>query len=1115
MPCSKCGTNNPSTNNFCAKCGNALVKHCAKCKAETPPTSDFCGKCGAPLTNGAVAAVATSPPPGLASNLHVAPESSSPEALDGERKNVTALFADIKGSMELIEDLDPEDARRLVDPALKLMMDAVHRYEGYVAQSTGDGIFALFGAPIAHEDHPQRALYAALRMQEDIRRHAERLRAEKGVNLQVRVGVNTGEVVVRSIKTDDAHTEYTPIGHSISLASRLQTLTAPGSIAISETVRKLVEGYFALKALGPTRIKGVSEPINVYELTGLGPLRTRLQRSAGRGLTKFVGRERETEALKHAAEQAKSGHGQIVAAMAEPGVGKSRLFFEFKATSQSGWMLLETFSVSHGKASAYLPVIDLLRNYFDISATDDERKRREKVAGRIAILDRSLEDALPYLFSLLGIVEGVDPLAQMNGQIRKRRTLEAIKRILLRESLNQPLMVIFEDLHWIDTETQALLNLLADSIATAKVLLLVNYRPEYRHEWGSRTYYTQLRLDPLSGDSAEDVLSAMLGDGIELAPLKHLIIDKTEGNPFFMEETVQALFDDAALVRNGTVKLTKSLSQLKIPPRVQAILASRMDRLPPDEKDLLQTLAVIGREFSFGLLRNVVAKSDEELNRMLTDLQLGEFVYEQPATDDIEFIFKHALTRDVAANSMLIEKRKALHERTAQAIEVLYAERLDDHVGNLAHHYAQSANTWQAVKYLYLAGQQAVQRSAHQQAIAHLTAGLELLDTLPESPEREARELELASALVQVLQHTKGYSAPETVEVAARARALAEKTGNLAQLVLQLSSICRAAFVSGNYRKAGVLADQLLGVAQRQGSPTSLWLAHYSQLQARCLSGDPIGAEENFGSMCSLFEMAGFQQVPGMNVAAMGNASLPVWILGRAERSRECILRANVFAQASKNPYDLAYARFWESWLYRRLREPQRADAAATQAVALSEEHGFLLLREMALICMGWARAYLGDTDEGVSLIRKGLAGRAENEARVGITDYITVLAEALALDGALTDALSTIEDALQANPQEMIFRPNILTCRGELQFKIGRAELAEADFREAIALAQKMSAKAWELGATTSLARLLAKQDRRDQARTMLADIYGWFTEGFDTAGLKDARALLDELAA
>ncbi len=360
----------------------------------------------------------------------------------------------------------------------------------------------------------------------------------------------------------------------------------------------MIEGYFQLKPLGPTRVKGVSEPVNVYEVTGLGPLRTRLQRSAGRGLTKFVGREREMEAMKHAAEQAKAGHGQIVAAIAEAGVGKSRLLFEFKVKNQSGWMVLETFSVSHGKASAYLPVLDLLHGYFKIAGEDDQRTRREKLTGRILALDRSMEDTLPYLFSLLGIVEGDDPLAQMDGQLKKRRTLEAIKRILLRESLNQPLMVIFEDLHWIDEATQEFLNLLADSLGTAKLLLLVNYRPEYSHKWNSKTYYTQLRLDPLGKESADEMLSALLGDGKDLHPLKRLIIERTEGNPFFMEETVQVLLDEGALVRDGTtIRLTRPLGELKIPPTVQGILAARIDRLPADAKELLQTLAVIGREF--------------------------------------------------------------------------------------------------------------------------------------------------------------------------------------------------------------------------------------------------------------------------------------------------------------------------------------------------------------------------------------------------------------------------------------------------------------------------------------------------------------------------------------
>jgi class 3 adenylate cyclase len=406
------------------------------------------------------------------------------ETIDGERKTVTALFADIKGSMDLMEDLDPEEARAIVDPALKLMIDVVHRYGGYVVQSTGDGIFALFGAPAAHEDHPQRALYTAVRMQEEMRRYGDRMRAEGQTPIHVRIGINTGEVVVRSIQTGDGHAEYTPIGHSTSLAARLQTLATPGSTVISGYTRRFVEGYFQLKHLGPTRVKGVSEPVEVFEVTGLGPLRTRLQVAAKRGLTRFVGRERQMDALKHVADQARAGRGQIVAAMADPGVGKSRLFHEFKLVSQSAWMTLEGFSVSHGKATAYLPVLDLLHQYFAIETADDTRKRREKVGGKVLMLDRSLEDTLPYLFALLGLSERDDEIAQIGPQVRRRRMCEAIKRILLRESLNQPLIVIFEDLHWIDGETQSLLNLLADSLATARILLLVNYRPEYRHDWG-------------------------------------------------------------------------------------------------------------------------------------------------------------------------------------------------------------------------------------------------------------------------------------------------------------------------------------------------------------------------------------------------------------------------------------------------------------------------------------------------------------------------------------------------------------------------------------------------------------------------------------------------------
>src|SRR6266446_3870977 len=657
MRCTKCGTHNAADSRFCNQCATPLNRACPKCAHLNAPDAKFCAQCAVALGGQAAVGADASASPVSRGGVRIAPEQPDPSRVEGERKTVTALFADIKGSMELMEELDPEEARAIIDPALQIMIEAIGRYAGYVVQSTGDGLFALFGAPAAHEDQPQRALYAALRLQEELKRYSDRIRQEGRLPLQARVGVNTGEVVVRSIQTGDAHTEYTPIGHTANLAARMQVLAPIGSIAATEQVRKLCEGYFLFSALGPTKVKGVSEPVHVYEVAGLGPLRTRLQRAVGRGLTKFVGREREMEALKHAAEQAKGGRGQIVAAMAEPGVGKSRLFFEFKATSQSSWMVLETFSVSHGRASAYLPVIDLLRNYFDISAADDERKRREKVTGRVLALDRGLEDTLTYLFSLLGIVEGDDPLAQMDGQIKKRRTLEAIKRIALRESLNQPLMVIFEDLHWIDEQTQELLNLLADSIGTAKILLLVNYRPEYSHKWNNKTYYTLLRLDPLGKESADEMLSALLGaspapatqspgahrerpagdlqvagrvrasDSLE--GLKRLIIERTEGNPFFVEEIVQALFEDGVLHRNGAIRLARSMNAVKVPATVQGVLAARIDRLSTEDKELLQTLAVLGREFPLGLVQRVTSKTDDELECMLSRLQAGEFIYEQ------------------------------------------------------------------------------------------------------------------------------------------------------------------------------------------------------------------------------------------------------------------------------------------------------------------------------------------------------------------------------------------------------------------------------------------------------------------------------------------------------
>src|SRR5262245_12528684 len=584
MNCASCGFAIPEGVKFCIGCGVPLQRRCPSCGVENLPQAQFCGECGTPLSSKSKGKRQKAKKPSRiqspesrvqkSSEFGVWSSESRPiaytprhlaerilaeqaamearGAIDGERKTITVLFADMAGFTALARDLDPEDTRAIIDPALQLMMDAVHRYEGYVAQALGDGIFALFGAPIAHEDHAQRALYAALRMQEEMRQYATRVRLEKGVPLQMRVGINTGEVVLRSIRKDDLHTDYVPVGHSINLASRMESLAMPGSIVVSEQTYKLVEGYFECKALGAAQVKGLDDPVSIYEVLSVGPLRTRLQVAARRGLARFVGRQSEIEQLKRTLEHAKAGHGQIVGVMGEPGVGKSRLFYEFKVLFQTGCLVLETFSVSHGKAYPYLPLIDLLNNYFQLAPQDDERSRQEKITGKVLTLDRSLEDTLPYLFFLLGIAEPTSSLAQMDPQIRKQRTFEAIRRLLVRESLKQPLLLIFEDLHWLDAETQAFLTLLSESIATARILLLVNYRPEYRHEWGSKTYYTQLRLDPLGQAEAEEMLSVLLAEKVGAtgrSPLHQLILEKTEGNPFFVEEIVQALIEEGVLVK--------------------------------------------------------------------------------------------------------------------------------------------------------------------------------------------------------------------------------------------------------------------------------------------------------------------------------------------------------------------------------------------------------------------------------------------------------------------------------------------------------------------------------------------------------------------------------------
>ncbi|MBV8770791.1 MAG: AAA family ATPase, partial [Deltaproteobacteria bacterium] len=979
--CSKCGFENPEGMKFCGNCGNALANRCPQCGVENPAPFQFCGQCGASLRSPQTAG----PQPAAVRISSALASSMTSEQIrvapNEERKMVTALFADIKGSMELMEELDPEEARALVDPALHLMIEAANHYGGYIVQSTGDGIFALFGAPVAHEDHAHRALYAALRMQNEMRNFSAGLRQAGNPPLEIRVGINTGEVVVRSIRTDDAHAEYTPIGHSTNLAARMQTLAPTGSIVVTETTQKLTAGYFELKPLGPTRVKGVSDPVNVYEVLGLGPLRTRLQISAERGLSRFVGRQHELEQLRRAFALAQGGRGQIVAVVAEAGVGKSRLFHEFKLSSESNSFVMEGFSFSHGRASPYLPVIGLLKDYFRIADHDEERTQREKITGRLLALDRALEDTMPYLFALLGIHDPESTLDEMDSTVRRQRTREAIKRLIHRESLDHALLLIFEDLHWIDTETQALLDLLAASIGTAPILMMVNYRPEYEHHWSNRTYYTQLRLDPLGTDNAVEMLSGLIGDAGELQSVRDLVIARTEGNPFFMEEMVRALFDQGVLIRNGSVRAAKPLASVQIPATVQGILAARIDQLPRAEKELLQTLAVIGKEFPIGLVRRVFGGAENQLTREIARLQLGEFIYERPAFPETEYTFKHALTQEVAYNSVLIERRRELHERTAAAVEELFADKLDEQVDSLAHHYGRSGNAAKAVGFLRRAAEQARARSAYDDAMRYVNEALRLLSDLPESRERDSDEIAIQGIRGLLLAATQGFAAVELQQCLKRGVELCKRIGEGPEMYAVMFGLWNFNLARNRLYDAMRLAEKILSLSRLMDTELAQAAAN-SAFGATCLwRGEFVAAYQHLEEANALYDRDLDNYLPMYKarvVPSRAQASWALWMIGSPDRAYARGEEAVALATRLGSPFSMVYALMHAIALAHLRGDYSMIRLRAETMMQIASEQGFPYWSAIASMVIGRVLVGEGSLDAGIIRMRDAMASLRE-----------------------------------------------------------------------------------------------------------------------------------------
>ncbi|HSF05994.1 MAG TPA: adenylate/guanylate cyclase domain-containing protein [Methylomirabilota bacterium] len=1006
MRCSRCQAENREGLRFCEDCGARLAATCPSCGAELTPGKKFCGSCGTSLA------------PAQPESRYASPQNYTPKhlaekiltskgALEGERKQVTVLFADLKGSMELLADRDPEEARKILDPVLELMMEAVHRYEGTVNQVMGDGIMALFGAPLAHEDHAVRACYAALDMQAAMRRYTEEVRRAHGVEVQIRVGLNSGEVVVRAIR-NDLRTDYTALGQTTHLAARMEQLATPGTIRLTADTLRLAEGYVEVKPLGPVPVKGLEHLIDVYEMVGAGPIRSRLHAAAVRGLTRFVGRESEFEALRQALARTAAGHGQVIAIVGEAGVGKSRLVWEVTHSHRvHGWLVLQTSSVSYGKATNYLPIVDLLKEYFGIEDRDGPRNVHEKLAGKLLTLDRALEGHLPALLSLLDVPTDDPQWSTLDPPQRRRRTLDAVKQLLLRESQVQPLLVVVEDLHWIDSETQALLDGLVESLPAARILLLVNYRPEYQHPWGSRAYYSQLRLGPLPTEGAERLLAALLGSNLE--PLTRVLIAQTEGNPFFLEECVRTLVETRALTgERGAYQLTRPLPAIKVPATVQAVIAARIDRLGAVDKALLQTASVLGKDVPLGLLQAIADLGEDELYAAIARLQAAEFLYEAGTFPDIEYTFKHALTHEVAYGSLLQDRRRALHVRIVETIERLYADRLAEHVERLAHHAFLGKDWAKAITYLQQAGAKAFARSVHREAIGCFEDALTALSHLRETRETVAQAIDLRCDLRNALlplaewERIQGYLR--------EAEALARTSNDLRRLGAVLG------YMSGLHLNTGgrasdvrALAQQVEAIGAALGDVPLQVAGQYYHVWLGALSGDHRGTERLCRTLMDSLpgdlsrERFGLVAYPAVVSRAFLARALAE--LGAFDEGRDHGGEAVRLAEALDHPFSLVWACLNLGHLEGLRGEFTRATVPLERAVALSREWTLAYLTPIAMAALGHVLAGSGRVVEGVSWLQQALTAYAS--AGIGYLQSMSAvrLGEAYLLAGRVDEA--------------------------------------------------------------------------------------------------------------
>jgi predicted ATPase/class 3 adenylate cyclase len=1057
-----------------------------------------------------------SAPPALRAETRPDPGTGVPHTavhpLEQEHKQVTVLWCTLAHATTLATRLDREAMHALMHAVLAVAQRTMQRYEGTITQYLGDGFLALFGAPVAHEDHARRAVLAALELQQQLGMGRTGLTLPQDITLAVCIGLHTGPVVVGYLDGDPLRL-YTAVSETTQVATRLLSLAAPGTVVLSEPTYRLVCDEVWANPCGSLAVVATAAPVAVYTVQGVRRYRAGVSGHHTRDLSRFVGRVRELAILHERLAYAAQGQGQVVGLVGEPGMGKSRLLYEF-AQSLRGQAVTyyEGHCLAYGSATPYLPVRTLLRQHCGITEADGPAAITARVRRAARDAEIASEETVALLLQLLDVPIETELVAQLSLQAQRTRTFALLRQLLLHASQRQPFVLAVENGHWLDATSEEWLTTLVERLPGASILLLVTYRPGYRPPWLEQSFATQLALPRLVPQDSLAIVQSVAQRTPLPAHLAQAIVARAGGNPFFLEE----LTWDA--VEHGPGSVVPA-----IPETIQAVVAARIDRLPLTEKRLVQAAAVIGTDVPVPLLRAVTEMTEEDLAGSLRHLQAAEFLYETRLLPELTYTFKHVLTQEVAYNAVVQERRRVLHERVAQAIEGLFADRLPEHYNTLVHHYSHSGNSAKAVHYLARAGQQAVERSAYAEAVSHLTTALDLLATLPETRERDRQELAVQMALGMALGAPRGQAAPEVERLYSRARELCEQVGEPQQLFRVLWGLWRVYNQRGEYQAMRLLGEQIFDLARRLQDADLLLEAHHAMWGSLVFGGELVAAQPHLEHGLRFYEPQRHRthaalysgHDPGM--CCRVHAALALWLRGYPDQAVASSQAALVLTQQLAHPLSLALALIWATMVHHLRGEAPLTQAHAEAAMTLATDQGFPQQWAQAMTLRGWVLAAGGQGEEGIAQIQQGLAAYQATGVARDRPYYLALLAEASIQAGRTAVGLEALGEALVtlAKSGGYWWEAELHRLKGELLLahkdaKSKWVEAAECCY-QACTMARRQQAKSLELRAAMSLSRLWQRQGKRAEACQVLADVYQWFTEGFETADLKAARALLE----